>query len=507
MSDNDLISIFLKFGLAGSLGFIIGLEREYSSGSDNLIGIRDFILFSLLGAVSAFIALYFKSYWVVIAGFFGFLVVLISAYWKDTDKDTGFTTETGAIMTFFIGVLIVIDAREIAIALAIATLAILSQRTAISTFRKQVEAYEIQAILKFLIITFIILPILPKQSLDYYLNTDVGKIQTLPIKNKEVIIKKTTIKNLQNSDSLIILSDEGKNLGIIKVNQIDKNYIKGIYKGHYQDQLKPGFLIQKEFEIKIIRIALSAVKPYKIWLIVVLVSFVSFIGYILIKVVGGGAGIGLTGLIGGLISSTVTTLSFSKRSRENPEMNHSFAMAIILAGSIMFPRLLLEIFVVNRELMLNMALPVLVMGITGILTSVYFFIRSKSIASSEKVQFTNPFSLKSAITFAAIFTCILILTRLATIYLGSVWLPIVSIISGLTDADAIAFSLSDAHQAGTISKDWAAFNLVLGALSNTFMKLFLVFSLGNRQLFKRLIIPFFLIGVSGIISMLVYYDL
>ena len=81
---------------------------------------------------------------------------------------------------------------------------------------------------------------------------------------------------------------------------------------------------------------LSSLKPYKIWLIVVLVSFISFVGYVLINVLGTRAGIGLTGLVGGLVSSTVTTMSFERRSKENPAACGMFAMAVILASSVMF---------------------------------------------------------------------------------------------------------------------------------------------------------------------------
>ena len=122
------------------------------------------------------------------------------------------------------------------------------------------------------------------------------------------------------------------------------------------------------------------------------------------------------------------------------------------------------------------------------------------------MSFSNPFSLKSAITFGAVFATILMVTRLAISYLGEAWLPLIAVVSGLTDADAIAFSLSDAQQAGIISLDWASFNLVLGALSNTFMKLFLVFTLGHRGLFKNLAAAFLIIGASGIVTMYLYYD-
>jgi uncharacterized membrane protein (DUF4010 family) len=84
-------------------------------------------------------------------------------------------------------------------------------------------------------------------------------------------------------------------------------------------------------------------------------------------------------------------------------------------------------------------------------------------------------------------------------------LPVIAFVSGLTDADAIAFSLSDAHQAGVITLEWASFNLVLGALANTFMKLVLVVALGHRAMFRHLLLSFSVLGAAGIATMLVYY--
>ena len=139
-----------------------------------------------------------------------------------------------------------------------------------------------------------------------------------------------------------------------------------------------------------------------------------------------------------------------------------------------------------------------------------FFLRSKNKpvegAEEKEVSFDNPFSLKSAITFGLIFAAILMVTRLAITYLGEAWLPVIAIVSGLTDADAIAFSLSDAQKSGLISLDWASFNVVLGALSNTFMKLFLAYSLGDKGLFKHLLLSFLVMGAVGIVTMLLYYD-
>jgi uncharacterized membrane protein (DUF4010 family) len=124
-----------------------------------------------------------------------------------------------------------------------------------------------------------------------------------------------------------------------------------------------------------------------------------------------------------------------------------------------------------------------------------------------QVKFDNPFSLKAAVSFGLVFAAILIFTRLATHYLGDAWLPVIALVSGLTDADAIAFSVSSLEAAGLIHIDWASFNLMLGAISNTFMRLFLVFGLGDRSLFKKRLLPFLIIGITGLATTLVYYDL
>jgi uncharacterized membrane protein (DUF4010 family) len=164
--------------------------------------------------------------------------------------------------------------------------------------------------------------------------------------------------------------------------------------------------------------------------------------------------------------------------------------------------------VFNQTLMRSILVPLGVMGVTGLLLAVFFFRRSRVLSATQpELKFDNPFSLKAAVTFALVFAAILMVTRLATSYLGNAWLPAVAVVSGLTDADAIAFSLSNLHRAGLVSTEWASFNLVLGALSNTFMKLFLVLTLGHRELFRHLLVAFVIIGAAGIFAMALHYDL
>lgn len=513
MGQEELLSLFSRFALAGALGFLIGLEREMGARENSHAGLRDFVIFALVGAISAFVATLYDSAWLIGAGFFGFLALLLLAYWADLRKDAedlGITTEAAAIVTFFLGVLAMTGMHALSIALAIAMLAVLSQKRAIHRFSSEIKLFELEAALKFLIISFIVLPILPRQSLDHLLTFSVGEVTTISQSTKEITFAPGEDQILEPNESMNIYSDSTF-LGDVRIERVTEELVTGIYSGTNAELITEGTALYTPLAPMFVMHMLAALNPFKVWLIVVLVSFISFVGYILVKVMGRSAGIGLTGLIGGLASSTVTTLSFARRSKELPAWNQIFAVAILLASSVMFPRLLIQIGVFNPALMRNMALPILVTGATGMILAAVFFLRSNKAtadgAEPKEVSFDNPFCLKSAITFGLVFATILMVTRLAITYLGEAWLPVVAIVSGLTDADAIAFSVSDAQRAGLISLDWASFNVVLGALSNTFMKLFLAFSLGNIGLFKHLLISFLIMGSVGIATMLLYYDL
>jgi uncharacterized membrane protein (DUF4010 family) len=512
MPDEFLLDIFLKFGIAAALGFLIGLEREKANREDESPGVRDFILFALVGAVTAFLAQRYENSAILIVGFAGVVALLISCYWQDrqtTDTErAGITTEISAMLTFFLGVLVMKDAGVMATAIGVVVLVVLSQKRALGQLQSRVQQFEINAVAKLLVISFIVLPILPRQSLEAIITFPLGRITDWDEPTGQVTVELIPGLTFETGQRLTIHGAQAQNLGMIEVRDISERRLTAAYQGDAADQLAPGQLLTAEPVGRLLRVALSAIHPYRIWLIVVLVSFISFIGYVLVKAIGANAGIGLTGLIGGLASSTVTAVSFARRSLEAPDWNRRFAIAVILASTMMFPRLLVQIAVVNYALMRNLLVPIGVMAAVGLAVAILYFARSsRQWVRTEPLELSNPFSLKSALTFAVIFTSTLIVTRLAIDYLGDRWLPLIAALSGLTDADAIAFSISDAHSDGLISLDWASFNLVLGALTNTLVKLVLVFWLGHRGLFREVLFAFLVIGASGLVTMLLYYDL
>lgn len=511
MHDPELLAIFLKFGLAAILGFLIGLEREVTSGGHSPTGQRDFVLLALFGAISAFAADRYGNDWILLAGFAAALTLVLSGFWaayiSSRESKLGITTEVAALLTFLLGGLVAKGEMVPSIAVAIATLAVLSKKEAIHEFRNHVRRYELEATLQLLVISFIVLPILPRDPLSRYLNLPLGEVATVDVQTREINVALAAGQQVEPGQTLTVYDSDDRELGRLQIESSTVHQAVCKYEGADIALMEPGTALRSEMDVPIVSTMLEAIIPYKVWLIVVLVSAISFVGYVLVKVLGSSAGIGLTGLVGGLASSTVTTLSFAKRSLEAPSWNRYFAVAVILASSVMFPRLLVQIAFVNVALMRNIAAPLCVMGITGLAVAAFHFLRSRQQESeTEALDLDNPFSLKSALKFALVFAATLMITRLAIAYLGDAWLPLVAFVSGLTDADAIAFSVSNAERAGLISLEWASFNVVLGAVSNTFMKLFLVLLLGHRGLFKQLLPAFLIIGATGVLTMVLYYD-
>jgi len=192
----------------------------------------------------------------------------------------------------------------------------------------------------------------------------------------------------------------------------------------------------------------DVLNPYRIWLMVVLISGISFAGYILIKVVNPRMGIGLTGFLGGLVSSTAVTMSFSQRSHQQPAFSSAFTSAITAAWTIMFLRVLLEIFAVNRSLLRFVWLPLSAAILVGLGAVAFLYFRS-SPEKLDEVELANPFNLGPAVLFGFLYAVILLLSRTAEIYLGNTGLYLSSAISGLADVDAITLSVAEAMSAVT----------------------------------------------------------
>ncbi len=235
----------------------------------------------------------------------------------------------------------------------------------------------------------------------------------------------------------------------------------------------------------------DVLNPYNIWLMVVLISGISFLGYVLIKLVGSRQGIGLTGLLGGLVSSTAVTLSFSQRSQKEEQLAKPFALAILIAWTIMFGRVLVEVAVTNLPLLGVVWLPITMAGLAGLAYGVYLYFAPRS-PEAGGVAVSNPFELGPAITFGLLYGLILLVARAAQFYFGDAGVYLSSILSGLADVDAITLSLAELSSSGNLEPATAARAIVLATMSNTVVKGGIVLSGGSAAL-RRAVLPGFLL--------------
>jgi uncharacterized membrane protein (DUF4010 family) len=242
--------------------------------------------------------------------------------------------------------------------------------------------------------------------------------------------------------------------------------------------------------------------PFQIWLMVVFVSGIGFSGYVLMKVLGPSKGINIMGILGGLASSTATTISFSSASREYPHMAHHYARAIVLASTVMFPRVLFLILVIHPPLALKVIIPLAFMLITGV---IYIFITQKGkLTKTDTVhpeyKITNPLKLSTAIKFGLLFAVVLIVVELSQTFLGSSGVYLTSFITGLTDVDAITLSVTRLTQSTQLSSDVAGIAVIIAAIMNTVSKGAISYFSGTHELRGPVIKAYILMILAGVIS-------
>lgn len=238
--------------------------------------------------------------------------------------------------------------------------------------------------------------------------------------------------------------------------------------------------------------------PRSIWFMVVLISGISFVGYLLSKVISMEKGIGLSGFIGGIASSTAVTLSFSERSKSNISISRMFAAGAMAATAVSIIRLLIIIGVLEPQLIPDILVPYLAYFVVTALGGFVIY-RLSYQEKVEGAQISNPFELKTALIFALVFAGILFITKAAEIFFGSKGVFLASAIAGLTQEDAITLTL--AKQVGEgLKTDIAAKGLALSLVGNSAFKTFLAFSLGSRKYAINVAIVMFLASVAILVA-------
>ena len=226
----------------------------------------------------------------------------------------------------------------------------------------------------------------------------------------------------------------------------------------------------------------GVLNPYHIWWMVVLIAGLSFAGYIAMRAIGTERGILLTGLLGGLTSSTATTLNFARWARRM-RLGQVLAAGSLVASATMFPRILVEVAVINPQLLPALVLPLSLMAVATIAFSLWLWHRHRVRPPSDELPLHNPLELKSALQFGLLLSVILVLAEALRAWLGDTGIYLLALVSGIGDVDAITLSMSRMATVD-LSGDVAARAILIAALANTLMKGVLVASIGSREMWR-----------------------
>ncbi len=236
--------------------------------------------------------------------------------------------------------------------------------------------------------------------------------------------------------------------------------------------------------------------PREMWLMAVLIVGLSLGGYIALKFLGENAGIVAGGLLGGLISSTATTVSWARRTRENPEASRAAGLVILIASTVVYGRVLAEIAAVARPFLRAAAPPILALSAAMAVAAaaLWFVSRDKEPVS---VEGQPPADLKTAFTFAALYVVVLFAVAYAKERAGTRGLYLVSALSGLTDVDAITLSVARLVGSQQIDPAQGWRLIVVGLLSNMVFKGAMAAVLGDRRLRRWILLLFGLQLLAG----------
>lgn len=252
----------------------------------------------------------------------------------------------------------------------------------------------------------------------------------------------------------------------------------------------------------------QAINPYKMWLLVILISGLSLVGYVATRALGTKLGTSLTGLFGGLVSSTAVTLAFSKQSREvekSSKLMNILAASLLIAWTVMFIRILIEVVVVNIKLLPLLVVPMITMAvITAVCAFLYYrWSSGQSSKQTQNVPLQNPFSLVSALKFALLFGIVLLVVKYVQQNFASQGFYVVASLAGLTDVDAITLSMADYAKNGGDAKT-AVTSITIAAVANTLVKCGFVFFFGQGKIRTLIGIATAVILIGGAITVIFF---
>lgn len=384
--------------LALGLGLLIGLQRERARA--RLGGIRTFPLVALFGAVCGLLTREWGAP-IAAAGLLGIAALLVIANIEKRrtgDETAGQTTEVAALLTYALGALLATGQYEAALVAGGVTAVLLYFKEPMHEFAGGMSENDVRAVMRLVIISLIILPVLP-----------------------------------------------------------DREY------GPY-----------------------AVLNPREIWLMVVLIVGIGLIGYVSYKLFRGNAGAVINGILGGLISSTATTVAYARRVRDTGAVLTAAALIIGIAWTISVARVIVEVMVVAPTLVPRVVPPLAALLAVMIAACGVMWLAGKG-KSEEMPSQHNPAELAGALIFGAIYAVVIFASAAVRHHFGEQAVYAVAVVSGVVDVDAITLSTARLGAAGRLEPATVWKIIMLACLSNVVFKGAAVLVLGSTALFVRLL--------------------
>jgi uncharacterized membrane protein (DUF4010 family) len=250
----------------------------------------------------------------------------------------------------------------------------------------------------------------------------------------------------------------------------------------------------------------QALNPRELWLLVVLISALSAVGYVATRWLGPSRGAVITGLAGGLVSSTAATLAFSRQSRETDRHGaHMLAMGSLIAWTVMFARVLVISVAVYPALIRLLLVPIAIMAmatLTSVAVLYWLHIQAKKAGEGQKdsgsasISISTPFTLTQAAKFGLLFAVILLLVKIIGDQSREEGLYLVALVAGLTDVDAITLSMSQYARSGGAA-EVATIAIIIAVLANSAVKAGMAAILGSVDYRRQMLAATALLAVAG----------
>ncbi|WP_176342562.1 MULTISPECIES: MgtC/SapB family protein [Alphaproteobacteria] len=249
----------------------------------------------------------------------------------------------------------------------------------------------------------------------------------------------------------------------------------------------------------------DVINPYEIGWLVVLISGLSLLGYVALRLFDHRSGILIVGLLGGMASTTATTLVYAKHSRQQEGFSYIAATIILLSHLVQFIRVGILVSVIEYT-MLPLMIPWLVGGGTAgalfVLWSYRRVIRSRNPLPA--LDTGNPTKLVTAASFALLFAVVLFLSAFMNDVLADTGVFLVSFVSGLTDLDAITVSNLKLVSDQIVAPKVAAYAVILAFFANLIFKFGIILILGDRALRWPTFFGFSALSVGIFVGMISY---